>query len=536
MTEQEFQGCGSRLTPRPSFPRKRESRGFAVNAAGSPLTTAGMTSAAVLLFFSLAVASDLRPPAVAGQFYPADPGELGSMVDQFLAEAHPAEVAGEPIAIVVPHAGYVYSGPVAAYAYRRIPKAVKTVVIIGLCHHASVHGASVWSRGAFETPLGQVPVDETLASQILDSSKLFEDTRDPHRPEHSIEVQLPFLRKTLGDFHMVPIVMNTEDAEIQRQIGQALARVLKNRKALLVISSDMSHYPDKETARRVDRTTLAALKHMDSDYFRLTSQLLLARREKNLLCTWCGEAALMSGLEAAKGLGANRAVVLRYMNSGEVPRYGEADRAVGYSAVVFVASPQPSPAGRGRQSPGEAFMTPAAKKTLLALARASIRDGLDGKDLEPAALSDDPEMNLPAAVFVTLTESGSLRGCIGTTQPQSSLRDAVGAFAREAAFHDPRFSPVRREELDRLHIEISILSPMEGIPNADRIVLGKHGVVVRKGYHSGLFLPTVWEQLPDKVQFLSEVCSQKAGLPPDCWKDPAVQLQTFTTEVFAEPR
>jgi AmmeMemoRadiSam system protein B/AmmeMemoRadiSam system protein A len=497
----------------------------------------GMKKALILLpllaFRCSLFASDVRPAAVAGQFYPADPGQLTSMVDRFLAEAHPKEITGNLVAIVVPHAGYVYSGPVAAYAYKRIGKNWKTVVLLGLAHQTQVHGASVWSRGAFETPLGRVGVDEALAREILASSKLFEDTQAPHVPEHSIEVQLPFLQKVLGDFQMVPILMNNEDAQVENQIGQALARVLRKRKALLVISSDMSHYPDRDTARRVDHTTLAALERMDPDYFRLTSKILLDRQEKNLHCTWCGESGLMAGLEAAKGLGANHAVVLRYMNSGEVPRYGDPDRAVGYAAVAFMREGQTGGTFRKRSEPR---LTPTQRTSLLAQARQSIADALAGKSFEPPPLADDPVMNLPAAVFVTLTERGALRGCIGTTEPRSALLEAVRYFARAAAFEDRRFRPVAKDELGKLHIEISILSPMEPVPSAEVIVPGKHGVVVRKDYRSGLFLPTVWEQLPDKTEFLSEVCSQKAGLPPDCWKDPSVKLSVFTTEVFEEPK
>ncbi|MCB4755803.1 MAG: AmmeMemoRadiSam system protein B [Elusimicrobia bacterium] len=468
-----------------------------------------------------------RPPVVAGSFYPGDANTINQMVDQYLAQANPPPLQGDLVALLVPHAGYVYSGPTAAYSYKRLGKDVKTVVLLGPSHQVPIKGAAVWAKGSFATPLGKIPIDEELAAKILAQSKLIEDSTRPHEPEHSLEVQLPFLQKVLADFKIVPILMNNDDLKVCREVGEAIAGAIRGRKVALVISSDLSHYPSSDLARRVDQTTICSLERMDPEFFLMTSQTLMARGEKALACTLCGDAALLTGLYAALELGANRAVELHTTNSGEVPEVGDTSRAVGYAAVALVKGPSRVPKGFPLKDEN--------KKYLLTQARQSIKEGLDGKDYQPMALSNTPALNLPAAVFVTLTLNKRLRGCIGTTEPRSALLEAVRAFAREAAFRDPRFRPLEKKELEAVHIEISILSPPERIKNHTEIVPGKHGVVVRQGFHSGLFLPQVWEQIPVKEEFMSELCSQKAGLPPDCWKGSDVTLSVFTTDVFEEP-
>jgi AmmeMemoRadiSam system protein A/AmmeMemoRadiSam system protein B len=394
------------------------------------------------------------------------------------------------------------------------------------------------AHGSFRTPLGSVPIDEELAARLLRESSAFEERTDAHAAEHSIEVQLPFLQRRFQHFKIVPVVMNNEDPAAMRPVGDAIARAIKGKNILLVISSDLSHYPPRDIARRADLTLLRALERLDPDYLALTAEMLVGRRETGLETAACGLAAIEAGVSAATALGATQAVQLHYANSGELVPATEG-HAVGYGVVAFVNSGRPAggealPAGRPAR---KAFALDQASRTrLLEAARDSIAQELNGQRYQFGPLAENRELNLPAAVFVTLTQEGHLRGCIGTTQPQSGLSDAVRYFARQAAFDDPRFSPLGKDELARTHIEISILSAPERIPDAGAIIPGKHGVIVRKDGHSGLFLPTVWEQLPDKTDFLSEVCAQKAGLPRDCWKDPAVELQVFTSDVFGEPQ
>lgn len=466
-----------------------------------------------------------RAPAVAGQFYPGDPVELKNTVSRLLAGAGGREIKGRVAAVLVPHAGYVYSGAVAAEAYKSLGGKWKTVVLLGPSHRVAVKAAALWPRGSFQTPLGSVPVDENLAAALMRGG-LFEDDREAHSQEHSLEVQLPFLQSTLKDFKIVPALINTEDPELLRRMGETLAQALKGRQdTLLLLSSDLSHYPSSATARSADRSYLRALERMDPDYLQLTEQLLLSRKEPQLLTSACGGSAVLVGLHAARLLGADRVELLRYANSGDLAG-GEPDRAVGYAAAAFVASGRPVPAGFNLDA--------LAKKRLLSQARRSIADSFEGGQLEPLPLSYDPPMNLPAAVFVTLKREGRLRGCIGMTEPRMPLQDAVRYFARAAAFEDRRFQPVAKDELGKVRLEISILTQPRRVKGHEAVLPGKHGVIARQGRSSGLFLPTVWEQLPKKEEFLTRLCAEKAGLPPDCWKDPSVMLSVFESEVFSE--
>ncbi|MBI4397017.1 MAG: AmmeMemoRadiSam system protein B, partial [Elusimicrobia bacterium] len=468
-----------------------------------------------------------RPPAVAGQFYPEDPDRLRRTVDELVDRAGVHDLMAPVVAVLVPHAGYVFSGAVAAEGFKAVGTDWRTVVLLGPSHHVPVRGAAVFSRGAYVTPLGRVRVDEDLAGRLLKVSPLFQDLPDAHAREHSLEVELPFLQRLLTDFKIVPITLNDDDPDTLRRIGEAVARVVKGRKALIVISSDLSHYPDQETARRADGTLLRAVEGMDPETVQRTSRILLGRREPGLATMACGEAALLAGLHSVRALKADRAAVLKYANSGDVEQAGDPSRVVGYAAVAFVKSGEPRAPVSGHDGD--------AKTSLLEEARRSLAEAFEGKPYEPRALSQKSEWNMPAAVFVTLTKRGRLRGCIGTTVPQTSLLEGVRYFARAAAFEDSRFQPLEPQELDGVRIEISVLSQPRAVENAEAIEPGRHGVVVRQGRRSGLFLPTVWEQLPGKKEFLSRLCTEKAGLPAECWQDPAVELQVFTSDVFEEP-
>jgi hypothetical protein len=466
-----------------------------------------------------------RAPAVAGAFYPADPVELSRAVDSALAKAETSAILRHrPLALVVPHAGYEYSAPVAAAGYRTVSGAYDTVVVIGAAHRARVEAAGLYSRGAFLTPLGRVPVDENLAARLVkDSPALFQDQPEAHRGEHSIEVQLPFLIKRLKPgWKLLPLLMNTDDSAVSVRVGEALAAALKGRKALIVASSDLSHYPPAAVAEKVDWATLGALASLDPDFFRLANRVLLERGEPGLDTTWCGEAAVIAAMSAAKALGADRAEVLRYENSGSAPA-GDRRRVVGYAAVALVRS--------GKRRPADLSLEEEQKQSLLALARDTVLAGTQGRRPRPQ-LSPDPSLNLPAAVFVTLKERGQLRGCIGTTEPRATLRDAVASAAYSAAFQDHRFSPVAKEEVPRLHFEVSILSSARPVKDAAAVAPKTHGVILSQGGRSGLFLPQVWEQIPGKEDFLGELCEQKAGLPRSCWKDPKTRLAVFTVTAF----
>ena len=481
---------------------------------------------ACLLFATAAAAAASRPPAVAGSFYPADPAELSRAVDAALAAApETKELDGPVVAVLVPHAGYAYSAAVAARAYRAVADAYDVVAVLGSAHHVAVGGAALDTR-PYASPLGAVPLDEAAAEALL-KDPLFQDLPEAHDREHSVETQIPFLQRRLKPgFHLLPLVMNTTDFDVARRVGTALARALAGRRALIVLSSDLSHYPQAETAEKVDRSTLRALQSLDPEAFWRTQKAMMARGESGLVCAYCGQSAVLAGLTAARALGADRARLLEYTHSGRVPG-GDPGRVVGYAAMAFTRA--------GGGVPESAPLPNESRRALLERARRAVAEALDGRR-PPAALSEDPDLNQPAAVFVTLTASGALRGCIGGTEPRLPLADAVADAALSAAFADRRFPPVTREELPALRFEISILGALRRAAGPGGVREGRDGVVLSRDGRGGLFLPSVWEQLPRKDDFLSELCAQKAGLPRDCWKDPATELRVFAVESFAEPR
>jgi len=485
----------------------------------------------VAVFFFAAVSicdcGNIRKPAVAGGFYPEDPAELTAMVDKFLSGASRVELGGRLVALICPHAGYVYSGGVAGWSYKNIrPRDWDTVVILGTSHSYPFKGAALYANGIFETPLGEFPVNEKFCAELMKASPLFEDSPSLHSQEHSVEVQLPFLARVFGKpVPIVPIVMNSDDPEECREIGLALAKTAKGKRVLLIASSDFSHYPPSALCTKTDQTALSAIETMDPEFLREADRILLNRKEKNLACILCGESAVISVMYAAKELGANSPRILQYMNSGSMPG-GDTGRAVGYAAVAFVQSRD--------KAKKDITLKPYQKKYLLQFARQTIKNYLDNNKEPEFPLSDVPEYNLPGAVFVTLTKNKNLRGCVGTIQPVYTLEEAVGHSALSAAFEDHRFSPLSRYELSAVKVEISILSPLRKVKNADEIIPMKDGVVVRRGGSSGLFLPQVWEQIPDKDAFLSELCDQKAGLSRNAWKDASTELYTFRVDNFSE--
>ncbi len=479
-----------------------------------------------LVLAAQAAAAGAREPAVAGQFYPADKAALAAFVDAALAAKSTAKLPGAVVAVLAPHAGYEFSGRMAGLAYAEIADSYDTVVILGTAHTEAVKGAALLAADSYETPLGKVPTDRKLAAALLKASPLFEDRPSAHAREHSVEVQLPFLQRRLKKpFKLLAAVLNTGDLADLKKIGAALASALKGKKALLVISTDFSHYPPHSTAAAADGAMLLAVETLDPALLWSASKMILQKQEPGLETCACGEAALEAGMEAARLLGAGSFVPLKLSDSyAENPAASEAGRVVGYLSGVFVKGGRPE----------ELKLSAVQKTALLAEARRTLSDAFAKRPADPS-LSGDPRLNLPGAVFVTLTEGGELRGCVGTVEPAMTLLDAVRYGAFSAAFRDGRFPPLKPGELDKVRIEVSVLSPLKPV-KPDAVKPGKMGIVAVNGEKSGLFLPQVWEQLPGKDAFLGELCSQKAGLPRGCWKDGKTKLYSFTVDAFSEEK
>ncbi|MBN1822714.1 MAG: AmmeMemoRadiSam system protein B [Endomicrobiales bacterium] len=498
-----------------------------------------------LFLYGCGNASDIRKPAVAGQFYPCDTCELTGVVDGYMNGCEPADVKGAPVAILVPHAGYVYSARTAAHAFKLLEGMdIETVILVGNSHNFRLDKGAVYASGSFNTPLGNVAINQKLANKLLENTALFEDNPRAHGPEHSLEVELPFLQRALKDFTIVPVLFSEAGLKRCEEYGRAMARAVKElgiaRKTVIVISSDMSHYPSWANANMVDGAALKALESFDPELLKKTIKGCMSSSVPNLACVFCGEESLYAAMYASKELGATKAKVLKYTNSAEAS--GDKSRVVGYGAAVFLdetrTAERPARKGPGKRIPEGVKMSDFKvseknQKELLKLARESISHYLDkGKFLDYK--TKDPELLAPGAVFVTLTQNGALRGCIGTTEARSPLYRAVLELAVAAAVDDYRFNKLTPRELERTRIEISVLSPMSRTRSADDIKQNVHGVVVRKGGRGGLFLPQVWEHFSRKEDFLGELCSQKAGLSRDAWKDPSVELYIFTVFAFEE--
>lgn len=476
----------------------------------------------------------VREPAVAGQFYPGTPNELSGYVDGLLTQTPPQKSEGEPVAFIAPHAGYPYSAPVQAYVYKSIQgKQYQTVVIIGTAH-SPVSKAALIAKGSFKTPLGEVPIDEEMAAALLKQNPgLFEENESAHAREHSVEVQLPFLQRVLKDFKIVPMVIGDSGFQDLMKTGDAVADVIRERTkqgglVLIISSTDLSHYPKRAEAVKADNEVLEAVKTLEPKALWDTDKAVMSRKIPNLHCTICGLGSVIAVMEAAKKLGADTGTILKYANSADVP-FGDPNQVVGYGAVVFSASSEKG----SSKTPASLYAVDQAEHIrLLKLARQTVEEFTNsGKVPE---LSAEDKKGKPVAIFVTLKKNGDLRGCIGSTEPLYPLEAAVKHFAYAAAVQDPRFNPVKKNELSQIDIEISILSPMAKVKSADEITPGRDGVVIEAEGRAGLFLPQVWEVLPTKEEFMSRLASEKAGLPPNVWKDPRCNLFTFQVTSFQE--
>lgn len=479
-------------------------------------------------------AAPVRRMAVAGQFYPADADTLSKAVGIYLKNAIPAG-SEKPIAIVSPHAGYVYSGQICADAFKQAAgHPYDLIVLLGASHTSSGFGASVYPSGAYETPLGPVVIDKDAAAVLLasDPEIVFKETA--HDREHSLEVMLPFVKTLFPNAMILPILMGTKDPDFCVRLGKILAEAVKDRKALIVVSTDLSHYPGYEDAVKSDRSILEAMTSLDSEKF----QSAVSRQEKmripNLSTCACGESAVIAAMTASKILGANCGRIVSYANSGD-GAVGDRERVVGYGAVVFIKSA--SCAGQVSHAfetdcPKDAALTPEGKKSLLAFARQTLEQFLDTRTI-PLARGFDPSLQCRQGAFVTLKLKGQLRGCIGHMAGDRPLCQAVGAMALQAGFNDPRFRPISRNELADIEIEISVLTPFQEVDGPEKITVGRDGVLIKKQGASAVFLPQVApEQGWNRDEMLSHLC-RKAGLPEDGWKEDT-RFYTFQALVFSE--
>jgi len=469
-----------------------------------------------LLLASSAAVAEVREAKVAGKFYPESQAELHDLVKELLErQPSPTETAKHRI-LIVPHAGYQYSGLIAANGFRQLQgRSYDGVVVVGFTHRTQFDGASVDTREAYETPLGAFPVHQEAVA-VLQTYPGISHVESAHESdEHSLEVELPFLQVALPHTRLVPILMGHSRLQDAQQLAEALAGLTRLGDFLFVFSTDLSHYHPYDDAVRIDEGTVSAiLSETPQAVSRLFDQGSIEA---------CGRGPIVTSLLLAAKLGYPKRVLLYHANSGDT--VGNPASVVGYAAIGMFDQPAATPGGLSREA-GDALVK-AARETLE-------RSIAQRETLTSVKLEHYPELSGARGVFVTLRRHGELRGCIGRIERNEPLAKSVPDVALASALHDTRFMPVRAEDLDELQVEVSVLTPPVRIASSKEIVPGRDGVVLEYQGHRGVFLPQVWDETGwTRVEFLRELASQKAGLSPDAWQQ--ATLYTFQAQIFEEP-
>ena len=489
-----------------------------------PINPIALALMLALLLCSTADAEPVRQPVRAGSFYPSEPRELRNLIDRLAQNARSAQQdlpdRRSLRALILPHAGYPYSGPTAAHAARVLSEnQFKTVLLMGPDHFVGFRSAAVPAVQAFQTPFGRIEL-HPAAADLLKQPELFAPLPPADDREHSLEVVLPFLQAFLKAFQLIPVVVGR--ADVDRLCAALLPWV--DRETLVVVSSDLSHFLPYAEAQAKDRRTIDALLARD--------RRALAQDANSA----CGAHPLAVLLAMADRFGW-RPVLLNYLNSGDTA--GDRTRVVGYAAIAFFGDP-PMPAMKEANQ----VLAPEKGQVLVKLARSTLMEKF-GLPLPPSeadrmrsALSD-ASFQARCGTFVTLKHNGQLRGCIGSLSASDPLAEGVRRNAINAAFHDPRFSPLTQKELGQVEIEVSVLTEPQPLPFSDpedllrRLRPNVDGVIIRQGYANATFLPQVWEQLPKKEDFLGHLCL-KAGLPRDAWKRGSLEVSTYQVQYFEE--
>ncbi len=476
----------------------------------------------------------VRPATKAGQFYPSDSGKLRQSIDDYFRDAKMASVE-KPLAIIAPHAGYIFSGQIAADAYNQARNhEYDLVVILGTNHTtAGFNGVSIYPRGGYQTPLGLAEIDEEITAALIEAGDNYTYNSAVHKQEHSVEVQVPFIQYMFPELKIVPIVVGRPDPDLCLNFGRILANVLKNRQALIVASADLSHYPNYEDAQDVDRHTLEAILELNPVELHDKLNQQMKRNIYNLSTCACGEAPIMTALAAAKELGANCGTIISCANSGDA-LVGDRNRVVGYGAVALTKDNNCQSGEAFNNPPGDRSgrLNDSHKKALLALARKTIRQYLTTETV-PLVRGFEPLLENKQGAFVTLNKHGQLRGCIGHMAEDTPLCEVIGSMALSAAFNDRRFNPLKLDELEDIEIEISVLTPYQKIEDVAEIVIGRDGVILEKGGSRSVFLPQVApEQGWNRDEMLDQLC-RKAGLQFGCWTEDAT-FYIFQAEIFHE--
>jgi AmmeMemoRadiSam system protein B/AmmeMemoRadiSam system protein A len=466
-----------------------------------------------------------REPYAAGKFYEADSAKLVKILKTLFEKAKNHNLKNV-LAIISPHAGFMYSGEVAATAYKQInpDKEFDNIFIIGSSHTMYIDGASIYSVGDYLTPLGKVKVNKQLALELINQNRYISYIPEAHTHEHIIENQLPFIQYYFNkQVKIVPVIIGTGNEKILKSIANTLKPYLKKNN-LFVISSDFSHYPLYKDAQKADSTTANAIITNNPEKFIEALKINASKGYPGLVTSACSRTSILTLLYITQNIKDVKYIPLMYMNSGDIPT-GDKSRVVGYFALALVEN---------NENEVKDFLNDNDKKSLLRIARTTIESYLkNGKVPEIDTTKLSPALKLHTGAFVTLNKNHRLRGCIGKFIADEPLYKVVQDMAIAAATQDPRFTPVIPVEMDKTNIEISVLTPLKKIKSIDEIQLGRDGIYIVKGYNSGTFLPQVATETKwDKEEFLGHCARDKAGLDWYGWKD--ADIYTYQAIVFSE--
>lgn len=486
-------------------------------------------------------AQGIKESDLAGTWYPGPARVLKEEINDYLDAAMALPLDGEPIALILPHAGLVYSAETLAYGFKTLDaEKIKKIILVGFSHRLDFDGTAVFSGRGFKTPLGILPIDKELSDKIYSSDEKIFVYPPAFDSENSIEIIIPFIQVFFDRPKAVLIALGRQSWENVRCLGRSLAAALKGEDDCLIIAStDMSHYLPLADALRVDRDTAELLKRMDPQ------ELFDLCRGKNRMC---GLGAVAAVMIAAKELGADKLQVLKESTSAEASR--DKSRVVGYLSAAMLKTDgqqinsaesikleekENKVSNRVEEDDGmRQLLNAKQREELLKLARDTLEHYL-GKGEVLDVSTDDAVLNKIMGVFVTLRRDHQLRGCIGNIIGSKPLYLGVRDMAIAAATQDFRFRPVTGDELSDIDIEISALSPLEQITDTDRIILGKHGVLVRDAYRSGVYLPQVAVETGwNKKEFMDSLCGHKAGMASDAWRNGKCDIFIFSAEVFQE--
>ncbi|MEA3463181.1 MAG: AmmeMemoRadiSam system protein B, partial [Bacteroidota bacterium] len=434
-----------------------------------------------------AVAPVNRQPAFAGTFYPASKPALESQLKKLFQAARPADLDGKVQTIIAPHAGYDYSGVVAASAYLSIPAGTsyKNIFIIASSHREQFNGVSVYSPGNYLTPLGEARVNREIADALISGNKNIYYYKKAHDREHSIEVQIPYIQYHFEEVPpIVPLVMGSSSLASATRLAEALLPYFTPEN-LFVISSDFSHYPNYNEARRVDKITGDAILTKDPERFYDALREVSGESVRNLATPSCGWSSIITMLYMAQRRADLELSPVLYRNSGDAT-IGDKERVVGYWAIAgHEVAPGDRPFALNNKE----------KEQLLEISRSTLQTFIESGELAEIQMDElSSTLKHPAGAFVSLYMGGRLRGCIGNFLPDKPLYAVVEEMTIAAATHDQRFAPVESPELPYITIEISVLTPLQKINSIDEFNLGHHGIYMLKDGRSGTYLPQVAEQ------------------------------------------